>query len=146
MLESKKRLRGITLIEMVVVVSIIGILVAIAYPQYLDRTMKAKRVDAKAALLGLAAEQEKFFLKNNRFAATLEEMGNPTTENGYYTLSLSSASDTEYVLTATADDGNGSAQTGQELDEDCRKFSINQVGQKTAKTKADADSTAICWQ
>lgn len=136
------RARGVTLIELAIVVTILGILSAFVYPAYLDRTQRAKRVDAKAALLSIAAQQERFFLKNNQFSASLEDLGVPATANEYYTLSLVAAGTT---FTATAAP-SGASGTGQWLDEKCRVFSIDQVGRKTAASDSGTDTSAECWR
>jgi type IV pilus assembly protein PilE len=133
--------RGVTLIELAIVITIVGILSAFAYPAYLDRTQRAKRVDAKAALLAVAAQQERFFLRNNQFAATLDDLGIDGTENGYYDLSLD-ATATTFTVTATPPDTG----SGQGLDETCRTFSIDQVGRKTATGAGGADASDKCWR
>jgi type IV pilus assembly protein PilE len=46
-----KRSSGFTLIELMIVVTIMGILTAITYPSYTEYVTRSKRADAKAALL-----------------------------------------------------------------------------------------------
>lgn len=53
-----KRVKGFTLIEMMIVVSIIGIIAAFAFPSYQTHVMKSRRADARATLLSLAQAME----------------------------------------------------------------------------------------
>ena len=61
-----RSMRGVTLMELMVVVVIVGILAAIAYPSYRDFAERAKRNEAKAILLEIAVNQERFYLQNSR--------------------------------------------------------------------------------
>ena len=58
------RTKGFTLIELLIVVVIIAILSAIAYPSYQAYVIRANRAMAKAELLEVAVRQEHFFLNN----------------------------------------------------------------------------------
>ena len=58
-------MRGITLIELMVVVVIIGLMAVIAYPNYREFVARANRNEAKAALLRIATNQERFYLQIN---------------------------------------------------------------------------------
>ena len=69
---TRQRATGLTLIELVVVVAIVALLGAIAVPGYRTHLLRVHRVEAKAALLGLAAAQEKFYLQHHRYAADAE--------------------------------------------------------------------------
>ena len=60
--------RGVTLIELVVVMIIVGILAAVAIPTYRNYVIRSQRSDAKDALLALATQQEKFYLQCNSYA------------------------------------------------------------------------------
>lgn len=138
-----KRTRGVTLIEMVVVVAILGIVAAIAYPSYQDRTRRAKRTDAKVALINLAASEERFFLRNNRYTTDLGELGITGTENGFYSLTITSAGASEFLASAKP---AGPSNTGQFLDTNCQTFTIDQTGRKTAAADDSSDTTQECWQ
>ena len=70
-MQIRRNMRGITLIELMIVVVIVGILAAIAYPNYQEFTSRAKRNEARAALLRLATNQERFYLNNNTFTADM---------------------------------------------------------------------------
>lgn len=65
------RNRGFTLIELMIVVVIIGVLAGIAYPSYKNYMMKTRRGDARAIMLAISAQQERFFTECNWYATTL---------------------------------------------------------------------------
>ena len=67
----KKKSFGFTLIELMIAVAIVGILVAIAYPQYVEYVRKGKRAECRSALLLGAQKMEKFYSNNNQYPTTL---------------------------------------------------------------------------
>ncbi len=66
---------GFTLIEVMVVVAIVGILAAIAYPSYLEQVRKGHRANAQALLMELAQRQQSFLMVRRRYANSLDELG-----------------------------------------------------------------------
>lgn len=134
----RKSLQGITLIELMVVLVVLGIVITLAYPNYREFAARAKRNEARAALLQIATNQERFYLNNNQYTTDLTELGfaaTPvfTTETGSYNVTVTAANATTYTATATFLLGGNEAGT-------CGLFQINAAGVKTSGPQPD------CWE
>lgn len=128
---------GVTLIELMIVVVIIGILASIAYPSYQRYMTQTRRSDAQIALTRLATDMEKYYSDCNRYPSSLTATRDCTTNFGlarsnalssdqHYLLSISlNASATTYTLEA---DPNGSGTTGRQNNDG--KFRIDSAGAK----------------
>lgn len=60
---------GFTLIEMLIVVAIIGIISAIAIPNYSSYVVRGKRTECRSAILQVMQQQERFFTQQNTYLA-----------------------------------------------------------------------------
>jgi prepilin-type N-terminal cleavage/methylation domain-containing protein len=68
-----RRLRGFTLIELMIVVSIIGILASVAIPSFINYQLTAKRAEAFANLSSLAKAQKSYYAEFNTYIGVLSE-------------------------------------------------------------------------
>jgi len=73
---------GFSLIELMVVVAIIGLLAALAYPSYLEQVRKGHRAKGQALLMELAQRQQNFLMIRRRYASSLEELGYGSASGG----------------------------------------------------------------
>ncbi len=98
--------RGFTLIELLVVIAIIGILAAVAVPQFGGYRRKGFDADVQANVRNLALAQEAYFLDNNTYADTLADL----TDFGYVrsanvTPAITKGDATTFVVKATVASG-----------------------------------------
>lgn len=102
--------KGFTLIELMIVVAIVGILAAIAYPAYQQYVIDARRADGHSALLALQMAMEKYRGSCPTYAANIGSADNcgTSTVNGFavsrdqhYNLAISGNTGNAYTLTAT---------------------------------------------
>ena len=133
----RKYVHGITLLELMIVVVIIGIMATIAYPNYRDYAARAKRNEARAALLQIATNQERHYLQNNTYTADMTDLGfnaasNVITDTGSYRINVDAASADDFTATATY--LNADNEAGK-----CATFQIDGRGAKTSAPETD------CW-
>jgi type IV pilus assembly protein PilE len=122
---------GFSLIELMIVITIVAVLVALAIPSYTHYVRKANRGEAQELLLNWANNQEIWRAAHTTYADGATTLGVPTHER--YTFTVSGVTGTTYQLTATAKDNQvGDKDKGTS----CNTLTLNQ---SNAKTPGD------CW-
>lgn len=138
------KVRGFTLIELMVTVAIVGILVGIAYPAYTDSVRKSRRAQAKADLAELAQRAERWYTVNNSYAGFFESVKtdnldfsprNKPRAEAFYVITRDGGADTAvntFTLTATAQ--------GDQAKDGCKDLTMDGTGRRgTSSSRTD------CW-
>lgn len=135
MIHTKGRQHGVTLIELMVVIAVIGIVSAVALPSYNKHVLKSNRSNAQAVLLETAQFMERYYTANNSYVnASVLTAVVPKGATGSavkYNVSFSVAP-TASAYTVQAVPANGQAS------DSCGTLTVSQTGAQTA-------ATAGCW-
>lgn len=152
------RVRGFTLIELMIAIAVLGILAAVAFPSYMDSVRKSRRSEAMTALAQAQQAQEMWRGNNSAYTTALSDLGvNATTPTGYYTISLSAAPgnpDPAPLATAYVAMAYGVAGKSQEKDTQCRRLAVRLLGGNLTYAgcgacasfgAGDFTATHACW-
>jgi len=141
--------RGITLLELMIVVAIISMIAAFAYPSYTQYIVNTKRTAATSTLLQIADRQQLFFMDNKRYADDLTDLGfaaNPLYVSDDGNSVAAGDADAVYLFTLagvapTTYTASGAPLAGQlKRDTDCGTMTLNQAGTRDALLGGDD-----CW-
>jgi type IV pilus assembly protein PilE len=144
--------RGFTLIELMIVVTVIGVLGLIALPSFLDAVRKSRRSDAFEAMTQVQQAQERWRANKTSYNGNLTGAApaglalSAASPKGYYQLALSDIGAAGYTVTATAVAG-----TTQAADSHCQKLVLRLQGGNLFYSSvdgggaADAADSKRCW-
>lgn len=98
------RQRGFTLIEMLIVLVIVALLSAVAYPSYRNSVMKSRRSAAQAVLSDVAQRQQQYLMDARSFTTSLTDLkvAVPADVSTFYTVSITVAAGPPPTFTASA--------------------------------------------
>lgn len=140
------KLRGFTLVELMITVAIIGILAAIAYPSYTQYVQRANRAEARGLLLENAQFLERNFTTANRYDqdsggatinnASLPRTQSPVTGTARYSMTVNVASQT-FTLSATP----AGVMTGDA----CGTYTLTNTGLRGAASQTSGAIIDTCW-
>jgi type IV pilus assembly protein PilE len=141
---SKSGQRGVTLIELMIVVTIVGILAAVGVPSYRAHIVRVKRSEAKTELMAVAQQLERCYTRGNRY-----EDGGTNGCPGFPIDVPRTGGSVTYQITADIDEDDGQSftltaapQGGQVRDTACGSLTLNQLGVRGVSSGADP---ATCW-
>jgi type IV pilus assembly protein PilE len=134
---NKIHTKGFTLIELMVILTIVAILVALAIPSFRDTLRKSRRSDAMNAILGIHLAQERWRVNHTTYGALTDLGIDGTSPDGHYVLTIEDEDEHNFTIIATAQgdqavDSCGNFKSGVEVGVICKNTS-----------KGDA---SICWK
>lgn len=136
---TKSVIKGFTLIELMIVLAVVAILAAVAFPSYQNHVTSTRRGLAAGCLSEMAQQMERRFTANLAYngTTTLPNLGCATTDlSGFYQFTFKSGEPTTstYVIQATPQNAQASDSCGQ--------LTLDQKG-----VKGVAGSTVkSCWK
>lgn len=137
-MRSARKSAGFTLIELMIVVGVIAILLAVAYPMFTSQIQKGRRADAQQEMLDIALQQEKYRANNVTYGDCTDLYGGacpgvPGGDNWGYTLDITENSPATYTIEATA---TGDQVGDKHGGESCNPLSLDESNNKCP---------AVCW-
>lgn len=128
------RQHGFSLVELLIVVTIVGILAMVAIPGFQDSMRKSRRSDARIALLETAQRLERCYTQFGAYDDDDCDIASPAdSPDGFYSVTVVRDAGT-FTLSATP-------QGPQASDGACGTFSLDQLGERSAS----GDDTEHCW-
>lgn len=130
--------RGVTLVELMVVVVILAIIAAIAIPTYRQQLMRSNRSDAKTALMQTAQNLERCYTRTSTYTGCIDDFPVASPEGLYMVTAGEDDVDitgTTYTLTATP-------QAGQAEDTTCGNFTLTEQSVRDVTGTGTVDE---CW-
>jgi type IV pilus assembly protein PilE len=130
---------GFTLIELMIVVAIVAVLAAIAYPSYQEQVARSRRADAKTVVMENAQFMERFYTQNGTYLnATLPILEAPKDAGQkFYDLAFAVGQPTAISFTVVA------TPKGAMAGDACGAFTFDQRG--TKGTSGGTKPGVECW-
>jgi type IV pilus assembly protein PilE len=136
--------RGVTLLEILVVLLLVGLIAALALPAYRHHLVRVNRTEATSALYAIASAEERHYLRHGGYTSEVtsappDGLGLAPPGTRHYEFSAVVAEDGQsFVARATPVRGGG-----QDADAECLVFSLDHRGRRAVSGSRD---TSFCWR
>lgn len=129
-----RHLHGFSLMEVIIVMVILGVIAAIAIPNYSEYVLRGYRSSAQAFISDVASRQTQFFLDRRAYATTVAalNMTAPAEIAARYDVAIATAAGPPATFTVTA------TPTGTQAPDRCGAMTVDQAGNKGA-------AATRCW-
>lgn len=143
--------KGFTLIELMIVVVVVAVLAAIAIPAYQNYVERARRADAKSAILAIQLAQEKYRANNPTYGSLAQIGASNESPDKFYAISVTTGTvvidgNTVPIYGVSADRQNEQAGKDQQCGDMGFAIELNATADAIEENYlADGDVDA-CWQ
>ncbi|CAM3586993.1 type IV pilin protein [Parendozoicomonas haliclonae] len=149
---------GFSLVELLIVIGILAIFAAFAYPNYRDHVLRSNRSDAHIAIQKAVAKQELYYSIRHEYSDQIDDIGGSTTQDERYQLSVVNRyledknNDGNYECSELSDPASASSYTiiatptsegGQNRDFTCSQICFDNRGVKG--WTINSEYPGKCW-
>ena len=142
-MQQKIKHAGLTLFELLIVITILAIIASFAYPSYANTMLELKRLEAKSALYDIQTRYERYYAIHKTYSGATLGGGKTSiypstiTQNGHYKLEMSEIKPQAYQLSAIP------ISAATKGDKQCGTFILNSLGEQAI---SGTGSAYRCWQ
>jgi type IV pilus assembly protein PilE len=137
--------RGVTLLEILVVLLVVAVIAALALPAYRQHLVRVNRAEAITVLYEIAAAEERFYLRHGYYASSVSAapplglgLASPA-DARHYAFTVAVAEDGQTFIASATPTRDG----GQDSDGECLVFSLDQRGRRAVSGSRE---TSFCWR
>ena len=149
---NRKRAGGFTLIELMIVVALIAVLTAIAFPSYLSHVRKGRRAEVQAFMMDMAQRQAQYFTDSRKYALdsgstkayTTLKTNFPSDLTNYYTVTTAERTGVSpsFLITATA---LGDQKNDKVTSTVIKALTIDDTGAKITIDTSNNQKSGVAW-
>ena len=141
---------GFSLMELVITMAVLSILVAIAYPSYVNFLLKGKRAEGRAALVELMHQQERYMTQNNTYFLFPNTSGVASASVPFKIISGDSLEKSSYFLSSVNCESNTNKKecvklvatpVNSDSDPEAKELHLYSTGEKSCT----GSNQSVCW-
>jgi type IV pilus assembly protein PilE len=143
------KIRGFSLMELMITLSIIGIFISYTYPSFRESITRSRRLDGQTALIDLANRMEHYFAEHHTYQGAIlgrepgpDILSSKDSPQNWYSLVIIRQSDSDYSLQAIP------KRSQAKDDQACQTLGLDSSGRKTIQAGPNGlptGSSTHCW-